>query len=249
MVSPKRRSQLRISRRGREARKKLRSLPYAERAEVEKLYHKEHDLPYAWPMGRSLDDVNDSQGTDLSRVVLSLSRELGQSRIHVLDEGCGCSSFHEALAKKVEELSGSRVKAKVTRTDVDRNRDHTDPHFGPPAKRFARPVIRSPEQLVEKFGRESFHLVVSTFGGVMYTPVNRKRAIANIVEVLKPGGEAFITYMARRKPTLEQNKAEALSVLKHYGNSTLSNIEVIDSEEWKKKIDAVIICLRIKKRK
>jgi len=118
--------------------------------------------------------------------------------------------------------------------------------IAPTTKRVELPVMCSPEQLVEKFGRESFHLVVSTAGGVQETPVNRKKAIANIVEILKPGGEAWLTWVQRRGETAEKEKASITSALKNYRKSVNAQVQIIHSKEY---TEATAIQVRIKKRK
>lgn len=123
---------------------------------------------------RKLDTVNMLHKKDFPAIVVSLSKKFPGQEIRVLDEGSGFSSFSRRLEKEV----GEKAKVKTFRTDID-NKAPWAAHI-------------TPEELRKTFGDNSFHLVVSTYGGITYTPVSQKKALANVIAILKPGGIASI---------------------------------------------------------
>jgi SAM-dependent methyltransferase len=121
---------------------------------------------------RTLNEVNNDHGVDFWEIIRELQKFYkGNIRVRVLDEGCGNSSFTNELARK---------GINVTRSDLINWGHAGDFH------------VVSVHDLLEHFGRSTFHLVVSTRGGVDWGG-NSARALANIHEILVPGGAGFIT--------------------------------------------------------
>ena len=50
----------------------------------------------------------------------------------------------------------------------------------------------APEELVAKFGKNRFHLIVSTWGGTHFSPVRKEKALVNIIASLVSGGMASV---------------------------------------------------------
>lgn len=152
---------------------------------------------------RSLADVNTEHGRNFEDVVRGLARRFPKERIQVLDEGAGNSEFGTQLTERLKD----EVDVSVEKTDIN------FPHLK---------QMVSPEELVERFGRDRFHLVVSTFGGTQYTTISRRRALANIIAVLKPGGIASILTGAGTLGTFTQTGAlewkKYESLLKRFKN-------------------------------
>lgn len=125
-------------------------------------------------MKRRLIEVEVRHEKDFTRIVADLRRRFKNRQIEVLDEGAGNSTF-------IEELSGKSPAGTIngTKTDI-RYGSGKDPN------------AISPEQLVDHFGKERFHLIVSTFGGTTYTSISQEKALANIIQCLKTGGMASI---------------------------------------------------------
>ncbi len=120
---------------------------------------------------RSLDTINKIHKKDFGKIVEALKQKFPHETIKVLSEGAGESSF-------AMELVENKSKVKVTRTDI-LYRPETNMNL-------------SPEELLKRFGKQSFHLIESTFGGLTYTTINQEKALVNIIQLLKPGGIASI---------------------------------------------------------
>lgn len=58
-------------------------------------------------------------------------------------------------------------------------------------KLIAQNIVRLSVNQLRKLGRNRFHLIVSTWGGIVHSR-SIKTSMANIYLVLKPGGKAFI---------------------------------------------------------
>lgn len=136
---------------------------------------------------------------NFDKVVGDLSKRFPGKEIRVLFEGAGFSSFPERLVAKCKKR-GLRVR--VFRTDLySKKRFREFATESPENKRLQADGLRmntrdyeraAPEELVEVFGRNSFHLVVSRSGGLNYTRFSPVKGISNVSRVLKPGGEAHI---------------------------------------------------------
>ncbi|MCR4369050.1 MAG: hypothetical protein NUV67_04045 [archaeon] len=124
-------------------------------------------------VSRPLAKINDIHEVDFAEVVGRLQQRFPGERIRVLNEGNGKSLFASGLVSVAKGVDLDFIK-----TDIAHSAQFD--------------VLASPEELVSKFGRDSFHLVVSTFGGASYTNANAAKAIMNVAEVLKPGGVAYI---------------------------------------------------------
>jgi hypothetical protein len=203
MVSPKRRLTLKLRRRRVEKREKDLKLTPKERAA---LLRKRADLIV--PDGNPLAKVSEAHGRNFIREVISISGQFPGEEIEVLDDGSGHSSVHSQLPIGVSETSGGRIKANVTRTDV--------------YERAEFDVRASPEQLLEKFGRNHFHMIISTFGGIHFTEVNRRKAFANLIAVLKPKGLASIAIADVPETVgIAQYLRPAIRACKSYSNISL----------------------------
>ncbi|HLC92806.1 MAG TPA: class I SAM-dependent methyltransferase [archaeon] len=121
---------------------------------------------------RNLEKIQRDHGVNFRKKVGTLKARFPKQRIEILNEGCGESSFAAELA--------SEKGIRITNSDlVDR---HSQPNFHKV----------SVHDLARRFGKNRFHLVVSTRGGVDWGGDSRS-SLSNIYEILKPGGEAYIT--------------------------------------------------------
>ncbi|MBU0635960.1 hypothetical protein KKE06_02960 [Candidatus Micrarchaeota archaeon] len=129
---------------------------------------------------RNLATVESIHRIKFFTLIRALRKRFKNRRIEVLDEGAENSSFARKLQKKVEKEFGPN-SIRVIRTDIRKR--------GVPTSN----LVNTPsERLVETFGKNRFHLVVSSFTGLNYTKVNSVKALANAIEVLRSGGEARI---------------------------------------------------------
>lgn len=186
MPTPKRRSFL-IKQKQKRV-KKRNALLNLSPSEARRIHHfieigqwekeKERAVVRSHPRGydhRSIYQVQEVHERDFVSITRKLLQRFPKGEINVLDEGAGQSTFHEDLSKLVGD---DRVK--VYRSDI---------RYLIPTS-YTKPV--PPEKLVETFGKNHFHLIVSTFGGTTYSKINSEKAIANIATVLKTGGIASI---------------------------------------------------------
>lgn len=103
--------------------------------------------------------------------------------IQVLDEGTGLSTFKPELLSEAERKFGAHA-VRIETSDIL------------PAPSKEAHVQAAPEELVKKFGRNRFHLIVSTYGGMSYSMLHPLIGLSNIVAVLKEGGEARLLITA-----------------------------------------------------
>ncbi|HZX19744.1 MAG TPA: hypothetical protein VFF13_01890 [archaeon] len=131
-------------------------------------------LEYVAP-DRNLHDINFHHQKDFVNEIIGLSKRFPGETIRILNEGVGQSTFKRDLERKLQ----GKVKMQIVTTDIQ--------------KAHKPDVVAVPEELAKTFGRNSFHLVESTFGGVYHTPLfPPKKAISNVIEILKPGGLASV---------------------------------------------------------
>ena len=130
---------------------------------------------------RRLDEINDDHNTDFKVEIANLQKRFPHGDVEVLNEACGQSSF-------ASELSGQEIR--ITNSDL--------------FPRSSQPNFHqvSVHDLVEHFGKNRFHLVVSTRGGADWGG-DARSAVSNIYGVLKPGGIAFISWTLSNDHLLE----------------------------------------------
>lgn len=163
--------------------------------ETKRSFDRTEPAKYVAP-DRSLSDVNYHHQKDFARIIIELSGRFSGEKIMVLNEGAGQSTFKQDLER---ELKG-KVKMQIVTTDIQ--------------KAHNPDAVTVPEELVKKFGRNSFHLVESAFGGVYHTRLfPPKKAISNVIEILKPGGMASVIIIMDHKI-----ESELGAFLKKYNN-------------------------------
>ncbi len=113
----------------------------------------------------------------------ALRRRFPEQVIQVLDEGTGLSSFKPELLSEAEKKFGAHT-VRIETSDIL------------PAPSKEAHVEATPEELVKRFGRNRFHLIVSTYGGMSYSMLHPLIGLSNIVAVLKEGGEARLLITA-----------------------------------------------------
>lgn len=132
--------------------------------------------------GRDLREINHLHQKDFAKTIIDLSRKFPGETIRVLNEGAGSSTFKGDLEKELKDT----VKMQIITTDIQRAHKPD--------------VIAVPEELAKIFGINSFHLVESTHGGIYHTKLYPpKKAIANVIEILKPGGIASLKIIMDQK--------------------------------------------------
>jgi len=178
MVSPKRRSALRKSRHRAKKRNKTQNLSVEETEKIAKRKKLLDSVALSFKQSRPLKKINVLHKRRFAKEVIRLARKFPGEEIIVLDDGAGYGHFKKHLSARVNTLSGGRVKVRVISLDLN-------PKNKPD-------VLASTEELVRELGKNSVHMVVSTFGGVAFTNVSQSKALANISDVLKPGGFASI---------------------------------------------------------
>ncbi|MBN2067295.1 MAG: hypothetical protein JW744_02410 [Candidatus Diapherotrites archaeon] len=174
----KRRRKQQINLRRKRARKNVsfRALTGEERRRVE-----EQELSAirdTWVRGKDAFDVDGLLSVEslhnikFKPLLQKLQKRFPFEKLGVLDEGAGRSSLKEELLRS-ELGKGLRI----TTTDVRKN--------------VVPDRVANVLGLVGEFGKNKFHLVVSTAGGALYTPAGEK-ALFQIVSVLKPGGIGIV---------------------------------------------------------
>jgi hypothetical protein len=144
------------------------------------------------------------KGPGFVSVIEALRKRFPHQTIQILDEGAGNSTFGAELLHESESKFGKNAVS-VRTTDI---RD-TDYWFEGAPKTEA-----TPEQLVQKFGREQFHLIVSTYGGLTYTTINPIRGLSNVITALKTGGQARLRIRTDIYTGQEKAFLHAISKLK-----------------------------------
>jgi len=149
----------------------------------------------------SLIDVEGWHNIKFKPVLQKLFKRFPE-KLEVLDEGTGRSSLKHELLK-----SEFGKKLNITTTDVRRGATWPDKKAN---------IM----ELVDKFGKSKFHLVVSTVGGAMYSPLQEK-AFFQIVSVLKPGGTGIVSTSIPKKRLTELAKRFNLSIKQIYASSVV----------------------------
>lgn len=203
MNARQRKNQIRQQQKRREKRRKLTTLSPKE-IRLDKVWNENPvGILYIVKNNRTLAQVNHDHKKDFVKIVQKLSHSFQKEPLEVLDEGCGTSSLFEELPERLKDLG---INARVTRTDIDKKIEPT----------LESPIVYcSPEKLLQKFGYNRFHLIISTFGGFTYTVVNQTKAIANILAVLKQGGEAHILTAEASHLTSGRKLSETLKILQN----------------------------------
>lgn len=222
MNARQRKTQIRQSQNRREKRRKLRTLTPEEWARVNEVKRNQYVYVKESRVGRgtnhrTLSAVNEAHEKDFVAIVESISKRFSNQTIEVLDEGSGESTFFKELPEKLKE----KCAVKVTRTDIDPEIQSTQQ---------SQVVHCNPEELFERFGPDRFHLIVITFGGTNYTVGSQAKAIANIISILKPGGEANLllsdaprVFTGAKVPSL----TDLEKILKRF-----KNVQIIKKEKW-----------------
>jgi hypothetical protein len=115
-----------------------------------------------------------------------LRRKFPGETLQVLDEGSGGSSFGRELQEQAVKAFG-KESIRIFESDA-----YPRTKYGSGVHDLRTLVAATPEELVKEFGPEKFHLIVSTHGGINYTPLPKIKGLVNIAIVLKSGGEARI---------------------------------------------------------
>ncbi len=171
-------------------------------AEQERKARNDHWKSFKEPLDiDSLADVESWHNIKFKPVLQKLSKRFPE-KLEVLDEGTGRSSLKHELLK-----SEFGKKLNVTTTDVRRGTGWPDKEVN---------VMK----LVDTFGKNKFHLVVSTVGGTIYTPLPEK-AFFQIVSVLKPGGTGIVSTGLSTKRLKQLEKRFNISIKQFYGGNVV----------------------------
>ena len=161
------------------------------------------------PVDRSsLADVERSHEIKFTSILPELRSRFPKGSLVVLDESCGRSSLkNELLALKIG------VPLSVIRTDIRQGQGWPD-------------VVVNTVDLVNGtgtfggFGKNKFHLVVSTGGSPVYTVVHEK-LFYQLVSVLKPGGIGIVEINIPGKELARLAKRLNISIRKLHLNSVV----------------------------
>lgn len=128
---------------------------------------------------RPEDTVARFEGFGFGPLIRRLRDRFPDEKLEVLNEGGGRSVFPDQLQQEANQVLGEN-NMRVTTSDI--------------RPLYARPTFTAAatEQLVHSFGKERFHLILSTYGGPSETTLPFLRGFMNILGVLKRGGEARI---------------------------------------------------------
>jgi len=132
--------------------------------------------------------VEKDQGIKFQEEIGKLKKRFPRQKIEILDEGCGLSTLADELEQPNVHISKSDLVHSVS------------------PKKFHKVSVHD---LAKHFGKNRFHLIISTRGGVDWGG-DYKNAIANIYATLKPRGKAFITATANSE--LMQKCAQDLGI-------------------------------------
>jgi SAM-dependent methyltransferase len=124
--------------------------------------------------GRDITAIESFHKIKFDDVFQKLFLRFPCQKIEVLDEACGYTNL-----KKDLRLKKYPKRLTVISSDIKKWGNTVD-------------VVSNILGLEKKFGKNRFHLVVSTYGGASYSPLPEK-ALFQIVEILRPGGIGIIS--------------------------------------------------------
>jgi hypothetical protein len=187
MVSQKRRRlDIKRKRKRREARTKIRTLTPRERQVVEERREdiRQSNRKSGDELGRNVRTLFEAnaahfrssrcQRGNLLEDLEVVARKFPGRTLQYLDESTGLASYPHELVRQAK-IKGIAIE--LTKTDIDPRIDA---------------VTSATEELYEKMGSRKFHFITSTIGGPTYGPF-REKSVANIIELLAPGGVASIS--------------------------------------------------------
>ena len=182
-------------------------------------------MPYTRGLDlRTLDTVSGSSEIDFVHLIHDLKKRFTTSKIRVLYEGAGFSTFPEELEKACQIL---KLPVEVWRTDL-----YTPERYARMAQKINRTKAiqkqnvrinleryrqATPETVHEVFGPDFFHLVVSHLGGMMYTPLSQEKGLAALLSTVKKGGEAIIV-------TAQNSDGKAMDTVDYYNREQASGV-------------------------
>ncbi len=187
MPSPRqRRKQIRQSRTARKKRNQWLSITDIQaqhKRGTRELYAAIKKYPH--PDKRDIGLISEFHQHDLFDTIRQMAREHPNEIIRVLDDGSGKSTFKSDVQNLADLF---KIPVDVTSTDI-------------------RPLERghanvTPEEIISKYGKNRFHLIVSTFGGFNYTHIPKRHALTNFIHALRPGGIASLAIMSNQIQTV-----------------------------------------------
>ncbi len=141
---------------------------------------------------RSLDEINQIHRMNILDYLQYLRRRFKNQTLEVLDEGARGGGLAKELQEKANKEFGPNA-ARVIAADI---------------RNFTASGVQNvaAEELVKRFGKDRFHLIISTHGGGSYTQFEKIKVLSNIVAALKPGGMATIAMRLQiaERPVLEK---------------------------------------------
>ena len=164
---------------------------------------------------RRMEEIEKDFGEKFAPLLGELSKRFPGPVIRVLDEGAGRSQLKGQL-KKIN--AGKKIR--VTRTDV------REGFFWPDKVVNVIGLVKGDGKF-RGFGKNRFHMVVSSAGGPAYSPVPEK-ALFQLVSVLKPGGIGLVNHAGISKKriyelakrfniTIRKKKPRIIVFTKNYG--------------------------------
>lgn len=162
--------------------RRKKNISFRQVSAAEQKLIKEQEIDWQPPLGaktitdRSLEDIERVHSISFDGIFAKLFSRFARKKIYVLDEGCGGSNIRDLdyLGKK-----NYARNLEIFRSDFAMDGKHIDKKVN---------VLG----LQSGFGNGAFHLVVSTYGGVAYSPLPEK-ALFQVVSVLVPGGIGIVT--------------------------------------------------------
>ncbi|MFH1256726.1 MAG: hypothetical protein V1494_05555 [Candidatus Diapherotrites archaeon] len=125
---------------------------------------------------RTLDQVEEEHLVKFQDVINRLKKRFPGKTIRVLDEGAGESSLAHELSQKGVSIVRSDLLERPFTDFAGEYHDKT-------------PIYT----LAKHFGKNKFHLIISTFSGAYYAE-KFAASCANIYTTLESGGEAFVIF-------------------------------------------------------
>lgn len=122
--------------------------------------------------GSTMEKIESFHGIKFASLFEELGKRFPGETITVIDEGCGPSTLKQGLLA----IFGEKIK--VITTDIRKGNNWPDERIN---------VMQ-----LSKLGRNSTHLIISTYGGIVYPGLDEK-ALYQIVTALKPGGIGVVT--------------------------------------------------------